>query len=136
MTKRDIIVVGASAGGVTALKSFVAFLPEDYRSCVFIVLHIPPFTKSELASILTKAIPLKAKQPRDGEDIQPGIIYVAANDHLLLENGKVIIKKNISDPKLAICEILKKDEAGLNKRQERVEFILMKESDNMDREGC
>ena len=29
MTKRDIIVVGTSAGGVTALKSFVAFLPAE-----------------------------------------------------------------------------------------------------------
>ena len=94
MVKRDIIVVGASAGGLSALRSFVSCLPADFKGSVFIVLHIPPYSDSGLASILSKAGHLKAIQPRDGEVIKPGMIYVAANDHhLLLENSKVIVKK-------------------------------------------
>ncbi len=94
MQKRDIIVVGASAGGITALKTFVGSLPADFKGSVFVVLHIPPFSESRLAWILSQAGPLKAVQPRDGEPIAEGKVYVAANDHhLLLEKGKVVMKK-------------------------------------------
>ena len=94
MPKRDIVVVGASAGGLTPLKTFVSSLPADFPGSIFIVLHIPPFSESRLALILSKAGPLKAVQPKDGEEIKSGIIYVAANDHhLLLEGSKVIMKK-------------------------------------------
>ena len=94
MVKRDIIVVGASAGGLSPLKSFVSSLPPGFEGSVFVVLHIPPYSETRLASILSKAGPLKAVQPKDGEVIKPGMIYVAANDHhLLLENSKVIVKK-------------------------------------------
>jgi two-component system chemotaxis response regulator CheB len=94
MPKRDIIVVGASAGGVSALRSFVSSLPPDFKGSIFVVLHIPPYAETRLAGILSAAGPLKAVQPRDGEEIKGGMIYVAANDHhLLLENSKVIVKK-------------------------------------------
>jgi two-component system chemotaxis response regulator CheB len=94
MQKKDIIVVGASAGGITALKALVKSLPVDFTGSMFIVLHIPPYSETRLAGILSDAGPLKAVQPKDGEDIKPGMLYVAANDHhLLLEKGKVIVKK-------------------------------------------
>lgn len=76
------------------MQAFVKSLPADFKGSVFVVLHIPPYTTSVLAAILTKAGPLKAVQPRDGEPIAPGRIYVAANDHhLLIEGGKVVMKK-------------------------------------------
>ena len=94
MKARDIIVVGASTGGITALKEFVRYLPEDFEGSVFIVLHIPPYSESELPEILSKAGPLKAVHPKDGDPIEPGKIYVAPHDrHLLLEKDKVLVKK-------------------------------------------
>jgi two-component system chemotaxis response regulator CheB len=94
MMKRDIIVIGASAGGLSPLRSFVGSLPSNFKGSVFIVLHIPPYSESQLASILSKAGQLKVVEPRDGEAIKPGMVYVAANDHhLLLENSKVVVKK-------------------------------------------
>ncbi len=94
MPKRDIVVVGASAGGVVALKQFVQSLPAGFNGSVFIVLHIPPYSPSRLAEILNKAGHLQAIEPKDGEKIQSGKIYVAAPDnHLLLEEGRVIVKK-------------------------------------------
>lgn len=94
MAKRDIIVIGASAGGITALKDFVHSLPADFNGSVFVVLHIPSHTKTMLPAILNRAGPLKVVQPRDGEPIERGKIYVAANDHhLLIEGDKVIIKR-------------------------------------------
>lgn len=94
MAHRDIVVVGASAGGITALKALVKSLPRDFKGSVFIVLHIPPHTKTVLPSILGKEGPLKAVQPRDMEPIEMGKIYVAANDHhLLIEDGKVRVRR-------------------------------------------
>ena len=69
-------------------------IPEGFPAAVFIVLHLPPYSTNFIPEILGKLGPLPAVQPQDGEPIQIGLIYVAAPDHhLLLENGKVIIKR-------------------------------------------
>jgi two-component system, chemotaxis family, protein-glutamate methylesterase/glutaminase len=94
MKRRDIIVVGASAGGVTALIDFVKSFPSDFKGSIFVVLHIPPYSESRLAEILSRAGALKAISPDDGDAIEPGTIYVAVNDqHLIIEKGKVRIKR-------------------------------------------
>jgi two-component system chemotaxis response regulator CheB len=94
MAKRDIIVIGASAGGVYALKDLVAALPYDFQASLFIVQHVSPHSPSYLPDILTTAGQLPASHPRDGELIQPGHIYVAPPDHhLLVEYDQVLVKK-------------------------------------------
>lgn len=91
---RDIIVVGASAGGISALQEFVRSLPQDLKGSVFIVLHVPAYSKSTLPNILSTAAKREVVHPQDGEDIVPGRIYVAPNDHhLLIEHDKVMVKK-------------------------------------------
>src|SRR5207244_2427388 len=84
MPGRDIIVVGASAGGVEALATLVRGLPADLPAAVFVVLHVPPHGTSVLPQILTRAGRLPAKHAVDGEAIQAGRIYVAPPDHHLL----------------------------------------------------
>jgi two-component system chemotaxis response regulator CheB len=92
MNHPDIIVVGASAGGVPALQAFVHSLPADFKGSVFVVLHIPTYAKSRLPQVLNSAGPLKAVHPKDGDDIEPGMIYLAPNDfHLLIERGKILV---------------------------------------------
>jgi two-component system chemotaxis response regulator CheB len=82
----DIIVIGASAGGVHTLSETFAGLPADLPAAVFAVLHISPFGKSALPAILSRASVLPAGHPVDGEPIQHGRIYVAPPDrHLALE---------------------------------------------------
>ena len=94
MAKRDIIVIGASAGGVYALKELVASLPSDFNATIFAVVHISPHSPSYLPDILNHAGPIKAVHPKDGELVQPGRIYVAPPDHhLLIEYDQVIVKK-------------------------------------------
>lgn len=91
---RDIVVVGASAGGVEALKQFVKSLPKDFKGSIFIVLHIPSYSETRLPWILEKACNIEAVLPLDGEEIEPGKIYVAPNDHhMLLQEGKVVVKR-------------------------------------------
>ncbi|PSB33211.1 chemotaxis protein CheB [Chlorogloea sp. CCALA 695] len=95
MSGHDIIVVGASAGGVETLCQLVSSLPQDLAAAVFIVLHIPVHGKSMLPTILNRAIAkqhgelssLQARHPTDGEVISPGRIYVAPSDkHLLIKD--------------------------------------------------
>jgi two-component system chemotaxis response regulator CheB len=94
MAKREIVVIGSSAGGVTALKELVASLPKDFRASIFIVQHISPHSPSFLPEILTHAGHLKAVHPQDGEIIQSGQIYVAPPDHhILIEYDQIIVKK-------------------------------------------
>jgi len=93
-TKRDIIVIGSSAGGVKALIEFVKGLPSDFPGTIFITQHLAPHTESMLPDILSMMGPLKAEHPQDGELIKPNRIYVAPPDHhLLLDEGKVLIKR-------------------------------------------
>jgi two-component system, chemotaxis family, protein-glutamate methylesterase/glutaminase len=91
--KRDIIVIGASAGGVNALKELVSRLPANFDGSIFIVQHIPPYAKTELPDILSRSGPLPAILAEDGLNTEPGKIYVAPNNlHLLLEEGKTLVK--------------------------------------------
>ncbi|GIE97435.1 chemotaxis protein CheB [Paractinoplanes rishiriensis] len=81
---RDVVAVGASAGGVEALRALVGGLPADYPGAVLVVLHVPRDAPSALPAILSRSGPLPATSAVDGERLLPGRIYVAPNDHHLL----------------------------------------------------
>ena len=86
----DIVVVGASSGGIEALRHLLGGLPADLPAAVFVVVHLPKEAPSVLARILDRAGPLAAKNPEDGEKIREGCIYVASPDrHLLIQDGRV-----------------------------------------------
>jgi two-component system, chemotaxis family, protein-glutamate methylesterase/glutaminase len=94
MLDHDIIVIGASAGGVSALQALVKDLPPTLPAALFIVLHIPPERPSHLPHILSRAGPLPAAHAQDGEAITSGRIYVAPPDHhLLLEREQVRVTR-------------------------------------------
>src|SRR5579862_3126519 len=100
---RDIIVIGASAGGVDAIKNLVRGLSVDIGASFFVVHHFPPFQKSHLPEILSRAGPLPAHQATNGEAILPGRIYIAPPDrHLLIKDGHIELfhgpKENFTRP--------------------------------------
>src|SRR5262249_14987603 len=83
-TGHDIVVVGASAGGVEALRTICARLPGDLPAAVFVVLHVPAIATSVLPAILQRAGDLPAAHAVDGAEIERGRIYIAPPDHHLL----------------------------------------------------
>jgi two-component system chemotaxis response regulator CheB len=88
MPGRDIVAIGASAGGVEALRELVRHLPADFPGSLFVVIHIPSDAPSLLPRILSRSGPLPATHAKDGEPIAAGRIYVAPPDrHLLIRRG-------------------------------------------------
>jgi two-component system chemotaxis response regulator CheB len=90
----SLVVVGASAGGVEALTTLAQGLPADLDAAVCAVLHFPSRTESRLVDIVSRAGPLPALQPQDGELLRPGHIYVAAPDrHLTVRDGHALVQR-------------------------------------------
>lgn len=52
---RNIIVIGASAGGFEALKKLVGGLPKDFDASIFIVRHMSPDVRGVLPQVLNRA---------------------------------------------------------------------------------
>jgi two-component system chemotaxis response regulator CheB len=92
MTRRDIVVIGGSAGGIEALLTLVAGLPADVPAAIFVVVHMSPYGESRLPALLRSAGRLPAAQAEDGESIEMGRIYVAPPDrHLVVRPGRVAL---------------------------------------------
>ncbi len=88
------VVIGASAGGVTALSTLVAGLPRELEASVFVVMHIPPETPSHLHEILGCRTTLPVSAASDGEPIRSGHIVVASADrHLMVDVDKVRVTR-------------------------------------------
>ncbi|WP_026731983.1 chemotaxis protein CheB [Fischerella sp. PCC 9605] len=94
MPGHDIIVVGASAGGVEALTYLAKNLPPNIKAAIIIVLHVPAHSTSVLPRILNRAGSLPVSHARDGEAIVQGRVYVAPpNYHLLLKPGYISLSR-------------------------------------------
>jgi two-component system chemotaxis response regulator CheB len=95
---QDLIVIGASAGGIEAVSQVLRGLPEDLPAALFIVIHLSPSYPSILARLLDQAGTLPALHPRDGQTIRRGHVYVAPMDrHLLIEGHSVRVLKGPSE---------------------------------------
>lgn len=103
MKARDIIVIGTSAGGFTALKNLLSQLPPDLPATIFIVRHISPGHANKLPALLERAGNLKVSYARDGERFIKNHVYVAPPDHhLIIEDGHIRLsqgpKENLTRP--------------------------------------
>jgi two-component system chemotaxis response regulator CheB len=90
-----IVVVGASAGGMEALKKLVAQFPQDFPAPIFIVRHMSADTNGEaLLRTLNNSGKLPCHQAYDWQKFQNGNIYLAPPDqHMLIAKGKILITK-------------------------------------------
>jgi two-component system chemotaxis response regulator CheB len=94
MEKRNIIVIGASAGGFEALKRLVGDLSPDLDAAIFIVWHMPADIKGVLPQVLNKQKTLMAAHAVDFEPVVFNRIYVAPPDrHLVLDKGIVRVTR-------------------------------------------
>src|SRR5687768_10290418 len=92
---RNIIVVGAAAGGLEALDQLIGQLPTDLPASIFIVQHMDPHNSGEpLFRRLSRHQAFHPKLAEDGDRFKPGHLYIAPPDnHLLLKKNKLLVTK-------------------------------------------
>jgi len=92
MTKRNIVVVGTSAGGVEALCSLSKRLPKDLDASIFVVMHIG--TETMLPQILSRCGSLPAVIAKDGKRYERGCIYCAPpHCHLSIKDHMTVLTR-------------------------------------------
>jgi two-component system, chemotaxis family, protein-glutamate methylesterase/glutaminase len=88
MQGHDVVVIGASAGGIEVLLELARGLPSDLAAAVCVVVHIPEGARGALPTLLDRAGPLPAAFARDGDKLQSGRFHVAPpGHHLLIADG-------------------------------------------------
>ena len=93
MDRRDIVVIGGSAGSFAAIKALTAPLPPDFPAALFLVSHLPR-GPSRLAEVLARGCSLSVRFAEDGDTIRPGTLLIAPPDrHLLLQRGRVMLSR-------------------------------------------
>jgi len=90
--RRNIIVVGGSAGALDALRAMLAGLPRNLDASVLVVMHLPPSSPGRLAEILQRGCALEVGWATGDEPITPGRVYVAPPDrHLVVRGDRVLL---------------------------------------------
>jgi len=87
MSNRDVIGIGASAGGIQALLTLVSALPADLPAAILVTIHLHPQFRSSLDEIVSRAGALPAFFARNGQTYKQGEIYIAPPDQHLLVDG-------------------------------------------------
>jgi two-component system chemotaxis response regulator CheB len=94
VSENRIVVMGASAGGVTAMQTVVASLPREFPAPILVVLHTWPAGDSYMPEILSRCGPLPAAHGRHGAAMERGRIYVAPPDHhLAMNDGHLVLNR-------------------------------------------
>jgi two-component system, chemotaxis family, protein-glutamate methylesterase/glutaminase len=87
---RDIVTIGASAGGVPAIRDLLSHLEPGVSGSLFVVVHRSPFHPSRLAEVIRGRSAHRVVEPADGQAIEPGYVYLAPRDlHLVVEPGRI-----------------------------------------------
>ena len=90
MSNRDVLAIGASAGGVDALVYLARHFPADFPAAIVATVHLSPYGRSSLDRILGNAGPLPAKFAIDGAPVERGTIHLAPPDrHLIMDRDRL-----------------------------------------------
>lgn len=93
-----VFAIGASAGGVEALRDLVRMLPADFESPLLVVIHLSEESPGVLPGILDRAGPLRAVRAEAGMHLEPATIHVAPpGRHLLVEGESILVT---TDPRV------------------------------------
>ena len=122
--EREVIVIGASAGGVGALKRLLGGLPAGLQAVVLVVVHTGG-QPSILPQILAQHSALPVRHAQDREALEPGVVLVAPPDyHLLVAPGEIRLthgpKENFARP--AIDPLFRS--AALHYREKTIGVLL------------
>jgi two-component system, chemotaxis family, protein-glutamate methylesterase/glutaminase len=88
---RDVVVIGASLGGIKALSRLASSLDREFPGALLVVLHTGPGSPRMLDRIIQRNTTLAVAYARDGERIRTGHMYIAPPDrHLVVASGEML----------------------------------------------
>lgn len=90
MASHDIVVMGASAGGIPPIERVLSALPRQFPAAVFVTIHTAAEGPRLLSDVLSRLSSLPVSYAADGDAIRKSRVYVAPpNRHMLLDGGVV-----------------------------------------------
>lgn len=95
-----IVVIGTSAGGLSALTQLVSQLQSDFPAPIMVVQHISAdATGNVLLEALSKNSKLNCARAKKGMSLLPGHLYLAPSDHHLMvdEDGEILVTKGAQE---------------------------------------
>ncbi|MBV9787754.1 MAG: PAS domain-containing protein, partial [Chloroflexi bacterium] len=105
---QDLVVIGASAGGIEALSVLVSTLPPDFPAPIVLAQHLDPNRPSLLPEILERRTTLRVELVQGRSKLEPASIYVVpANYHVAIQDGHVeILVDHQRRPKPSVDRLL------------------------------
>lgn len=89
---RDVVVIGASAGGIQAVTELLARLPADLPAFIGIVIHRGDRSRADWSDVLGRNARMRVVEPADGDALTCGTVYIAPGDcHMRFEHGRVAL---------------------------------------------
>lgn len=91
-----VVVIGTSAGGLSALKKLISQLHKDFPLPILVVRHISPdATGNVLLDELNKLDTVNCQHAESGKNLKPGKLYLAPSDHHLMidQDLKILVTK-------------------------------------------
>ncbi|WP_334180323.1 chemotaxis protein CheB [Pseudoxanthomonas sp.] len=96
----DAIVVGASAGGVSAVRTLLEDLPANCPALVMIVLHLPRDRPSQAAELFAQYCALPVAEAEDKAPLTPGTVWIAPPDYHLMVEDRDTMSLSLDEPVL------------------------------------
>lgn len=97
----DLVAIGSSTGGPTALERVFRALPGDLRVPVVVVQHMPPLFTKSLAERLSRVTPLRVQEATDGAPISGGGAWIAPGGHHMTverDGARLVVRTNDDPP--------------------------------------
>ena len=87
-SKINLVAIGSSAGGPTALTTLLAALPVDFPAAIVIVQHVDKQFTEGLTTWFATHTKLQVRVAQEGDPLKPGVVYLAGRDrHLVLSSS-------------------------------------------------
>lgn len=96
----QVVVIGASAGGLNAITGLISQLQEDFPAPILVVQHISAdATGNVLIDSLNQNSKLKCAHAENGSKLLPGHLYLAPSDHHLMidSDQKILVTKGAQE---------------------------------------
>ncbi|MGB7786146.1 MAG: chemotaxis protein CheB [Salinimicrobium sp.] len=120
-----IVAIGASAGGLEALKAFFESVPEETPAAFVVIQHLSPDYKSMMGELLKRSTSLPIVEVSNGLAVKPGHIYlIPPVNNLVLKTGLLYLSEKPKDQTLNLPIDIFFESLAREKKEKAVGVIL------------